>query len=116
MILLFRPPRDAPGRGLAGSGAFPRRGKTPRSRGGKPEKQKKKRRAIARRPVLHGVEKCGDLTVALQQRQAVGHTTRKGGETDAYNITYWIVYGHDCNKTQKPPPRQVTVSGHSLEI
>ena len=78
MILLFRPPRDAPGRGLAGSGAFSRRGKTPRSRGGKPEKQKKKRRAIARRPVLRGVEKCGNLTVALQQRQAVGHTTREG--------------------------------------
>ena len=34
----------------------------------------------------------------------------KGGEADACYVTYWDLYGHDYCKTQKPPPRQVTVS------
>ena len=34
----------------------------------------------------------------------------KGGEADADYITYRALYGHDCRKTQKPPPWPVTVS------
>ena len=34
----------------------------------------------------------------------------KGGEAHANYITYRAFYGYDYCKTQKPPPRQVTVS------
>lgn len=44
------------------------------------------------------------------QRQAVGHTTRKGGEAHADYITYRAFYGYDYCKKQKPPPWPVTVS------